>query len=106
MINMMDMIFDELRGGLAFGECVRVGWVRRFRAPPEGGWRVAGGKTPPVSMPIGFAAWRVRGKLDGWDVAFGECVRVGTGVSREAAKPRRGIKGTGRRSVLDMIYMI
>ena len=28
-------------------------------------------------------------------VAFGERVRLGNGVSREAAKARRGAKGTG-----------
>ena len=36
--------------------------------------------------------------------AFGGCVRLGTGGSREAAKARRGAKGMGE--VLDMINMI
>ena len=36
--------------------------------------------------------------------AFGGCVRLGIGVSREAAKARWGAKGMGE--VLDMINMI
>ena len=39
-------------------------------------------------------------------LAFGECVRLGIGISREGAEARRGAKGKADFDMINMIYMI
>ena len=50
-----------------------------------------------------LAAFGFGGKACG---AFGECVILGTGVSREAAKPRRGPRGKANFDMINMMDMI
>ena len=58
-------------------------------------------------MGMVWAAIAFWGKASGeWAAAFGGCVRRGIGVSREAAKTRRGPRGKANFDMINMIDMI
>ena len=59
------------------------------------GIRQAGGQPHQEAVWPGFAVRLGVGRFDSV-VAFRDCVRPGTGGSREAAKPRRGPRGMAR----------